>query len=378
IAVICISDDAFVFMVDDISVDNAKGETVFTQSFDKGREVLRTPVSKTSYSGVDSPQAEFSPAVTRDIKSNLTGFKVYRNSNYLATIYNPLDLTYFDADLANGSYSYNVTATYSDPVQESDPSTTKFVTVSNEYVIDSFPWNESFEKLTFAPDEWEIQSTSANTWAETTRYTIGETTVSPIDGSKFAYVNWIAEDQDEWLVTPLVDLSSIGTPELSFWFNGSYYYSVDPEPNAMLTVYQSVDGDSWTEIWKASDHTGFDADYINYSWLETTLPIGSEGIVQFAFVYAGNDGANFAIDDITINGTPKALKNSVVDTGNGLEMHLSWNYVAGATSYHIYRSSDAYNNFERIGTTTSNYFVDDTVGDSKMFFYYLTADNAKK
>ncbi|MCK5759791.1 MAG: hypothetical protein KAH33_00760, partial [Candidatus Delongbacteria bacterium] len=159
--------------------------------------------------------------------------------------------------------------------------------------------------------------------------------------------------------------------------NGSYYYSVDPYPNAMLKVMQKVDGGSWTEIWKASDHTGFDADYVNYSWLETTLPIGSEGIVQFAFVYAGNDGANFAIDDVTVNGVPKALKNSVVDTGNGLEMHLSWNYVAGATSYHIYRSADPYNDFDRIGTTTSNYFVDDTVGDSKMFFYYLTADNAK-
>ncbi|MCK4980100.1 MAG: choice-of-anchor J domain-containing protein, partial [Candidatus Delongbacteria bacterium] len=255
IAITCVSNDAFVFMVDDISVNNAKSEIVLKKGFEKGREVLRTPVGKTRYLGIDSPQADFSPPATRDVKSNLTGFKVYRNSNLLATIYNPLDLTYFDAGLTDGSYSYNVTATYNDPVQESNPSNTEYVTISNEYVIDSFPWNESFEKLTFAPDEWEVQSSSANTWAETIGYTIGETTVSPVDGSKFAYVQWHGTDsQDEWLITPPIDLSSIGTPELSFWFNGSYYYSVDPEPNAMLKVMQKVDGGSWTEIWKASDH----------------------------------------------------------------------------------------------------------------------------
>ncbi len=43
----------------------------------------------------------------------LTGFKIYRDTELLETITNPATLSYMDSNLSNGTYSYQVTATYS-------------------------------------------------------------------------------------------------------------------------------------------------------------------------------------------------------------------------------------------------------------------------
>ncbi len=52
--------------------------------------------------------------------SSPTGYKVYRNGSLIATISSPGTLGYLDQDLADGQYSYTVTAVYDQ--EESDPS----------------------------------------------------------------------------------------------------------------------------------------------------------------------------------------------------------------------------------------------------------------
>ena len=380
IAIACVSNDAFVFMVDDVTVDNSKGESVFAQGFENEDRSESISYTRSEFLGKESPTADLS-GNTRATRSTLTGYKVYRDGSPIATIGNPATVTYDDLGLSNGNYDYYVTATYFDPVQESDPSNTENVDVSSQFAIDSYPWSESYEGVSFVPDNWTLQSASGNTWSETTGYTIGETIVDPQNGSKFAFVQWHATDaQNEWLITPSLDFSSIESPELTFWFNGSYYYSVDPSPNAMLKLMQRVDGGAWSEIWRASDHASFNAEYLNYSWLETVLPISGygEGIVQLAFVYEGTDGANFAVDNIVVDGNPIVPRDFLVSSPDGIEVHLSWQPVDGATFYHVYRSADPYSGFVEIGTPTETTFIDDAIGGSRMFFYYLTADNAKK
>ncbi|MCK4979030.1 MAG: choice-of-anchor J domain-containing protein, partial [Candidatus Delongbacteria bacterium] len=189
IAIVCVSNDAFVFMVDDVTVDNSKGEPVFTQSFETTPKYENIRYTRSEFLGKESPTADLS-STTRSVKSTLTGYKVYRDGSPIATIANPVTVTYDDLGLANGNYDYYVTATYSDPVQESDPSNTENVTVSTQFAIDSFPWEESYEGVTFIPDYWTMQSASANTWSETSGYVIGETNVDPQNGSKFAFVQW--------------------------------------------------------------------------------------------------------------------------------------------------------------------------------------------
>jgi len=59
------------------------------------------------------------------------------------------------------------------------------------------------------------------------------------------------------------------------------------------------------------------------------------------------------------------------------EVNLDWDDVAGATMYHIYRSTDPYSGFAEIGTSGTNSYQDTGVSAGNKYFYYITADNAK-
>ncbi|NOR45740.1 MAG: choice-of-anchor D domain-containing protein, partial [Candidatus Delongbacteria bacterium] len=201
--------------------------------------------------------------------------------------------------LAEIVYNGNITITSSDTNHA-----TEYISVTGtapaQFVIDSYPWNEGFEGGTFAPDEWATQVVSSNTWELTTGYTLNEIDYVAQEGTNFAYVEYHAtESQDEWMITPLLDFSSISSPELSFWFHGSYEWTVTT-PNCMLTIMQRVDGGSWNEIWRATDHASFNVDHAMYTWFENTMTLTdyTKGLVQLAFVYIGTDGAKFAVDNI--------------------------------------------------------------------------------
>ncbi|MCK9292453.1 MAG: choice-of-anchor J domain-containing protein, partial [Bacteroidales bacterium] len=84
-------------------------------------------------------------ASTRD----LIGYKVYRNGTLL-TSDAITTLTYLDADLEDGEYTYEVTAVYDEG--ESDPASVT-VEVNANYAITEFPWNEGFEG-SFLPMGW--------------------------------------------------------------------------------------------------------------------------------------------------------------------------------------------------------------------------------
>ena len=380
LAINCVSDDAFVFMVDDVTVNNSKGEAVFSENYEsKLSTESELSYSRSEFSGKDSPVAPTND-MDRSDRSTLSGYKVYRNGSVIATITDPAVTTYSDTGLSNGDYDYYVTANYTDPAAESDPSNTESVNISVQYVVDTFPWAESFEGSIFVPEHWSLESVSSNTWETTESLTIGETTYYPADGSKMAYVQWHGTDtQNEWLITPVLDLSSLASPEIYFYFMGSYHWSVT-ETNCMLKLMQRADGGSWNEIWRASDHAYFNSDYTNYTWLETVLPINADakGILQFAFVYEGTDGANFAIDGIIVSGELEGPRDFVVTSADGVEVTLSWNYVEGATYYNVYRSTDPYGAFTLVGSTESNSYVDTPPSSERMHFYYLTAANDSK
>ena len=94
------------------------------------------------------------------INRNLTGYKVYRNGNLIHTLNNAQTMQYSDSGLDFGTYSYAVTAVFSDG--ESMPSTPSVITLENPF----FPplnlrtqINENFEIVLLwdAPDfsDWE-------------------------------------------------------------------------------------------------------------------------------------------------------------------------------------------------------------------------------
>lgn len=161
---------------------------------------------------------------------------------------------------------------------------------------------EGFEGGVVPPAGWtRVQTNPRQTWKIAT---IG----SPHGGSYFADCEYddYTEQQDEWLLSPQVQLSS-GT--LSFWSFGSLSWCRDINDNCDLEVwlvvgalgggddvYLGLADDDWTASWV---------------WSQSTFnltPYLPGGPVRIGFRYHGLDGAQIALDDISLNGLPLAVR----------------------------------------------------------------------
>ncbi len=158
---------------------------------------------------------------------------------------------------------------------------------------------EGFEGGSIPPAGWTLDSTN-------TGYTWEIDDYNPHGGSYYASVLY-DYNQDEWLISPSIDLSGYDEATLNFWWLMSYYWSVDPNDNYDLNVAVSTDGgSSWTEIWDEHDEGSF----TSWEWYQTSLDLSAyagESNVQVGFQYEGSDGAQASIDDITLT----------ADTGGG-------------------------------------------------------------
>ena len=104
----CLSNDAFIFLVDDVSVGAAPAR------FAAPLASVNTMGSIARNTGTPVPAP-----VQRELTRDLLGFKVYRDEALINTIASPATTTFDDMDLAVGNYSYTVSAYYDDG--ESEP-----------------------------------------------------------------------------------------------------------------------------------------------------------------------------------------------------------------------------------------------------------------
>lgn len=128
----CVSADAFALFIDDISVTDASGKSVFAQGFENDVKVLDQPITRSVFNGV-SPRAQIGN--TKDMME-ISGYKIFRNEVEIATISDPDILEYNDLDLPDGEYSYTVSATYSSPLGQSVTSEPATVVISTGNDID--------------------------------------------------------------------------------------------------------------------------------------------------------------------------------------------------------------------------------------------------
>jgi len=225
--------------------------------------------------------------------------------------------------------------------------------------ITTFPWNEGFEEATFPPTGWtHVQTNATETW---TTYTLD--THSGAQAASCEYDDNV-QAQDEVLMTPVIDLSSLTVPELSFWFNMSYYWAIDPNNNYDIKVQATTDGGTTTtDLWSEADYGVFNS----WTWYEVKLNLAayaSTANFQLIFRYEGTDGAQAILDDISIQDRPTAAPGcasnlvpadagtlSVTAAGEGV---LSWDATTITDGYHVY-----------LGTTSGTYTTTVDVTDTE-------------
>ena len=156
---------------------------------------------------------------------------------------------------------------------------------------------EGFEEKGWPPSGWTHIQTHSVTW---------ELTSQPVHSGNYSavcpYDPDLAGQQDEWLISPTLDLTGYSQLNLTFWWAMSYYWAVTMD-NYDCNVYISTDdGFTWNLLWN-EDQIG---EFTNWIWYPTYLDLSQyagEQYVRIGFQYYGLDGADLVLDDITLTET---------------------------------------------------------------------------
>ncbi len=199
-----------------------------------------------------------------------------------------------------------------------------------DVLISSYPYSLSFES-DFG--DWTQSSDDDFDWIRYSGSTPSSSTgpSSAYDGSYYAYCESSSpnySDKEAILESPCFDLSSLSSPELSF-----YYYMYGASSMGDLELLVSETGSSsWTTIWSVSGNLGDE-------WIEASLDLSdyTDKTVEFKFV--GTTGSTWqgdmAIDAITVAESGSSNDESDDSETYTATLTLVFDRYPGETSWEI-------------------------------------------
>jgi hypothetical protein len=170
----------------------------------------------------------------------------------------------------------------------------------------------------FPPDGWSQQITNSGfTWLKSNPQNNNFNQIDP-NSTASAVCPWVAQNQNEWLITPAFNLGS-GNASIEFYAG----YSTAWLSSATIKLHVSTNGGSnWTEIWSAEN------DGQPWSWRNRVIDITSYSNRQnlkLGWQYVGNDGDMIALDGVRLlgyTGTTDITEDELIIT----DYNLSQNY----------------------------------------------------
>ena len=148
----------------------------------------------------------------------------------------------------------------------------------------------------FLPPGWAtIHLGDTNVWAQTSAEAHGGT-----------YSAWLeygpqGTSQDEYLITPAIDLSTVGAAYLEFYEDQAYWPGYGDHHYIAISTTSQTDPAAFTMIvdWTPANHAiddGFAGDPVTVSLLDYV----GESVVYIAFRYTGSYADNWFIDDVRV------------------------------------------------------------------------------
>lgn len=158
---------------------------------------------------------------------------------------------------------------------------------------------EGFESGVVPPAGWS--ETETNTNDPEFSWDPGD---FPFEGLYSAQVLYdpALDPQDEWLISPVLDLTSVTSDiRVEFYWDMSYYWGVDPFDNYDLELWVSTDGGATfpTLLWDESGEGVF-SNYAYYKEVVSLSAYMGENDVVLAWRYVGADGAQADVDFINV------------------------------------------------------------------------------
>ena len=254
----------------DITVSNENGKYYVSLKVTDNQFVSNVTISNNAESKelAGFPVAETTAGATTECKYDITGF-----GENLKVVVN---------DYACNRKVYSIKAEGNTDASE--------VIVPTKTVL-----TEDFEETTFPPKGWSVKSTVKDkTWYQGTEY---GSKMAIVDGSK-------TEQQNEWLISPAIDLSKQATKAgIVFDFYTNYYWSVTNHHHNLKVMASTDNGANWEQIWQLWD---WNQKNEFGPWEKTqakvTIPEKFQNAesVKFAFVYEGKDSTSLWLDNIQV------------------------------------------------------------------------------
>lgn len=254
----------------DITVSNENGKYYVSLKVTDNQFVSNVTISNNAESKelASFPVAETTAGATTECKYDITGF-----GENLKVVVN---------DYACNRKVYPIKAEGNTDASE--------VIVPTKTVL-----TEDFEETTFPPEGWSVKSTVKDkTWYQGTEY---GSKMAIVDGSK-------TEQQNEWLISPAIDLSKQATKAgIVFDFYTNYYWSVTNHHHNLKVMASTDNGANWEQIWQLWD---WNQKNEFGPWEKTqakvTIPEKFQNAesVKFAFVYEGKDSTSLWLDNIQV------------------------------------------------------------------------------
>ena len=308
--------------------------------------------------------------------ADIVGIEVYRDGALTATL--GVESTYMDIAPGYGTFTYCVKAIYADGISDCsdeasimlingdlDPVTNLAASVDGSTVTltwdapggssagDSFA--DSFEDGTF--DAWgEVIEGPGTVGSSGNPYWYPS--ANGANGDAFgAYADW-GYTIDSWLITPELTLSA--SSGLSFDWNSSYYWSVDPNDNSDIFVKVSADGGStWDILWTYGDIGVWES----WVWYNTNLDLSAYAgqTVKIAFNLVGDDNSSNSLDNVVIGDSKGAFGTFAIS-----EPAIAKFDAKSAPEGYVYTSKDllsydVYKNGVFLANTAETSFVEENV-----------------
>ena len=281
----------------------------------------------TSWVNLEDPGNNGIVGLAMDVygSQDFTKYNVYRNDVKLTS--EPIEeLNYYDIAPEIGTYTYGVTAVYSDGCEspqtvasieiEADPCETP-ITISSIHV-------EGFENG--SPDCWTEESDGQNQSWEFVLGNVSEPATTH-QGSRKAYF-YGNNGATTKLITNIFDITPLNAPELSFWYAIKEQAGNQDE---LHIYYKNNATDSWSLLETLTTNTT--------DWTKAAITLPYSGFTYWiAFEAKGNGGYGVMLDEVTIQeagGTGcTAPQNLSYDLYSSPEewynVNLTWDYPAGA------------------------------------------------
>jgi hypothetical protein len=314
-------------------------------------------------------------ATTWDIEYGATPFTPIGVPTITGTTTNPHNLTGLTP---NTTYAYYVRADCGGPTSVwSGPYT--FTTACSAVIA---PWNEGFENAGVIPSCWKQGVANAEAWRFSNTGTgnhIGNNGVMNGATTSGNYFAWVDDSSPHSLNTtlesPLVDVSALTSPELSFYLisNNEGYTNV----GFSIDVW---DGAAWNlGFYTHNTNTiagAWEKIVVNLSTLTIT------GNIQFRFIVNETNGSDFyddvAIDDVDVHEAPACPAPSALAATNitPSAVDLAWTENGSATMWDIEYGATPFTptGVPTITGTTTNPHNLTGLTPNTTYAYYVRAD----